>query len=146
MLAIATVTVHANDSPKALQEAFLAALRDNDAQGLAACYAKDAVNFPLDALVQTGGPEAVRADWERFFAGNRVLKIELAQDHLEVHGDTAIAWGLFSLLMEPAEGGEAVEMTGRYMDVARNIDGQWLYVADHASVPLAAPESGAAAD
>jgi hypothetical protein len=39
-------------------------------------------------------------------------------------------------MAEPAEGGDVVEMKGRYMDVARNMDGTWLYVADHASMPL----------
>ena len=38
------------------------------------------------------------------------------------------------------ESTEAVEMRGRYMDVAKNIDGSWLYIADHASMPLPAEE------
>ena len=52
----------------------------------------------------------------------------------------AVAWGLFTIMAEPAEGGDAVEMKGRYMDVARSMDGTWLYVVDHASMPLPAPE------
>ena len=39
-------------------------------------------------------------------------------------GDTAVAWGLFTIMAEPVAGGEAVEMQGRYMDVAKNIDGK----------------------
>jgi len=31
-------------------------------------------------------------------------------------------------------------MKGRYMDVARNINETWLYVADHASMPLPTPK------
>lgn len=129
----------ANESPQALQDAFMAALRANNAAGLAECYTSEAVNFPVDSLVGTG-PASVVESWGGFFAAYKVVAATLADTHLEVHGDTAIAWGLFRILAEPAEGGEPVEMNGRYMDVARNIDGKWLYVADHASLPLPPPE------
>lgn len=129
----------ANESPQALQEAFMTALNANDAQGLANCYTSDAVNFPVDSLVGTG-PESVAESWNGFFATYRVVGASLSEDHLEIHGDTAVAWGLFTIAAEPAEGGDAVEMKGRYMDVARNVDGVWLYVADHASMPIPAPE------
>jgi len=129
----------ANDSPQALQETFMSALRANDAQGLADCYTADAVNFAVDSLVGIG-PESVRESWLRFFADYKVVKASLSDTHMESHGDTAVAWGLFTLLVEPAKGGDALEMKGRYMDVARYIDGTWLYVADHASMPLPTSE------
>ena len=117
----------------------MAALKANDAHGLADCYASDAVNFPVDTLVGIG-PESALQSWGGFFAAYKVVDASLSDKHLEIHGDTAIAWGLFTIMAEPVEGGDAVEMKGRYMDVARNIDGTWLYVADHASMPLPAPE------
>ncbi len=43
----------ANESPQALQDAFMAALKANDVQGLADCYTGDAVNFPVGTLVGT---------------------------------------------------------------------------------------------
>jgi uncharacterized protein (TIGR02246 family) len=129
----------ANESPQALQEAFMTALKANDAQGLADCYASNAVNFPVDSMMGIG-PESALQSWSGFFAAYKVVDANLSEKHLEIHGDTAIAWGLFTIMAEPAEGGDVVEMKGRYMDVARNIDGTWLYVADHASVPPPAPE------
>lgn len=138
LLAWAT-TAQAQESPKALQDAFLAALRGHDADGLAACYAKDAVNFPVDELVGLG-PDSVRASWSGFFEDFQVMEVSLSEDHLETHGDVAFAWGLFEMTVEPIGGGEAQTMTGRYLDVARNFDGQWLYVADHASVPITSGE------
>ena len=129
----------ANESAEALQGAFMAALRANDAQALAECYTNDAVNFPVGSLIGTG-PESVIESWGGFFAAFKVVDASLSETHLEVHGDTAIAWGLFTITAEPAEGGEPVEMQGRYMDVARNMDGTWLYVADHASMPVPAAE------
>ncbi len=129
----------ANESAEALQGAFMAALRANDAQALAECYTNDAVNFPVGSLIGTG-PESVIESWSGFFAAFKVVDASLSKTHLEVHGDTAIAWGLFTIMAKPAEGGEPVEMQGRYMDVARNMDGSWLYVADHASMPQPAAE------
>ena len=133
-----SIVAYANESPEALQEAFMAALKANDPQGIAECYATDAVNFPVDSLIGYG-PESAAASWSGFFAAFKVVDARLSETHLERHGDTAVAWGLFTILAEPAEGGDAVEMKGRYMDVARNMDGSWLYVADHASMPIPPP-------
>ena len=137
-MACAASTANANESPEALQEAFMVALKANDPQGIADCYAADAVNFPVDSMIGHG-PESAAASWTGFFAAFSVVDARLTQTHLEVHGDTAVAWGLFTIIAEPAAGGDVVEMRGRYMDVARNIDGSWLYVADHASMPLPPP-------
>jgi uncharacterized protein (TIGR02246 family) len=138
-LAFFSSSSFANESPQALQDAFMAALIANDVQGLADCYTSDAVNFPVDTLVGIG-PESVMKSWGGFFAAYKVVDASLADTHLEIHGDTAVAWGLFTIMAVPIEGGDAVEMKGRYMDVARNIDGTWLYVADHASMPPPATE------
>jgi ketosteroid isomerase-like protein len=117
----------------------MAALKANDVQGLADCYTSNAVNFPVGTLVGSG-PESVIESWSSFFAAYKVVDASLSDTHLEIHGDTAVAWGLFTIMAEPVEGGDVVEMKGRYMDVARIMDGTWLYVADHASMPLLAPE------
>jgi len=124
----------ANDSAQALQDAFVAALIANDVEGLAACYTEDATNYPVDSMAGVG-PDSVRESWNGFFSVYTVTAARLFEDHLEELGDTAVAWGLFSLTVVPVEGGETIELQGRYMDVAKNISGKWLYVADHASVP-----------
>ncbi len=129
----------ANDSPQALQEAFMTALRANDIEGLAACYTDDATNFPIASMAGMG-PDSVRASWNGFFAEYRVVDARLSQKNMEVSGDIAVAWGLFTIMAEPAGGGELVEMQGRYMDVSKSMDGQWLYIADHASMPLPAED------
>ena len=129
----------ANESAEALQNAFVAGLVANDPQALADCYAADAINFPVGALVGHG-QDSVAESWAGFFSTFKIVGATLSEGHLETHGDTAIAWGFFKIVAEPVDGGETVEMIGRYMDVARNFDGNWLYVADHASVPRPAPD------
>ncbi|MCH8228311.1 MAG: DUF4440 domain-containing protein [Proteobacteria bacterium] len=137
-LAISPVA-DAFDSPQALQDGFMAALRANDIEGLAVCYTADATNFAIDSMSGTG-PESVRASWGGFFQAFTVTAAELSDEHLEVSGDLAAAWGLFTITAVPAGGGDAVVIKGRYMDVAKNFDGNWLYIADHASVPVPAEE------
>jgi len=128
-----------NDSPEALQTAFVKAMEANDPDGLAACYTDDAVSFAVDVMVGVG-PEFVRDSWKSFFMAYTIRKVGLSGTDMEIFGDTAAAWGLFTMLVEPVEGGEAFEMQGRFMDVAKRVDGSWFYIADHASVPAPTEE------
>jgi uncharacterized protein (TIGR02246 family) len=139
MLILLSLPVFGNDSPKALQDAFVRALEANDADGLAACYAPDAVNFPVDSMMGVG-PDSVRASWQAFFELYTVTGISLSETRMETFGDTAAAWGIFTMMVEPVAGGEPVEMRGRFMDVAKIVNGNWLYIADHASVPAVSGE------
>jgi uncharacterized protein (TIGR02246 family) len=127
------------DTPQALQDAFMAALRAGDADSLAACYTEDAVTFTPDRMIGFG-PDAARESWGAFFQQHRVLSAELSEQHMTESGDLAAAWGLYTITAQPVGGGDPLVMQGRYMDVARNFDGRWLYIADHASVPLPAQQ------
>ena len=138
LICLVSTSVYSNDSPVALQEAFMTALRASDLDGLAACYTADATNFALDSMMGNG-PAAVRESWRGFFADFSVLDASLSNQHMEMSGNLAAAWGLFHLTVEPVEGGDPIELHGRYMDVAKNFDGTWLYVADHVSMPLPPP-------
>ena len=48
LICLISTTVFSNDSPKALQDAFMEALVANDADGIAACYTDGATNFAVD--------------------------------------------------------------------------------------------------
>ncbi len=135
VLVLFSIPVFGNDSPEALQDAFVKAMEANDADGLAACYTDDAVSYAIDAMVGVG-PDFVRDSWNSFFAVYTIKEVGLLDTHMETFGDTAAAWGLFSIMVEPVAGGDAFEMRGRFMDVAKRADGIWLYIADHASVPV----------
>ena len=139
LLVLFSMPVVGNDSPEALQDAFVQAMEANDADALAACYTDDAVSYAVDVMVGVG-PDFVRDSWKAFFEVYTIKKATLFDTHMEKSGETAVAWGLFSMLVEPVAGGEAIEMHGRFMDVAKNMDGRWLYIADHASVPAPASE------
>jgi len=133
-LFLISANVVAYDSPQSLQDAFMKALRANDANGLAACYSADATNYPVDSMVGKG-PDSVRRSWLGFFVHYRVLAARLSATHTEVLGNMAVAWGLFKITATPSGGNEPIEIQGRYMDVSRSRNGNWLYIADHASLP-----------
>ena len=58
LIACIAAPAYANESPEALQDAFMTSLKANDPKGIAECYAADAINFPVDSLVGYG-PESV---------------------------------------------------------------------------------------
>jgi uncharacterized protein (TIGR02246 family) len=131
---LAASPLAAQETPEALQQAFLDAVRAGDAAAVAALYAEDAVSYPM-GVSDVHGPDGVREDWESFFEAFTVNDIIL-DGHSEVLGDTALAWGLWKMIYSPKEGGEAEIMDGRFTDIAKKIDGRWRYVVDHASLPL----------
>jgi uncharacterized protein (TIGR02246 family) len=139
LLILFSMPAFSNDSPEALQGAFVKGMEANDADALAACYTDDAVSYPANAMVGVG-PDFVRESWKSFFALYTIKEVSLADTHMETFGDTAVAWGLFSMLVEPVAGGDAFEMPGRFTDIAKKVDGKWLYIADHASVPSSSEE------
>jgi ketosteroid isomerase-like protein len=128
----------ANESPEALQEAFMAGARANDADAIADCYSADAVSYDIGTRV-LHGPDAVRESWAGFFSQFRIIAIDLENTHMEKRDDLAVAWGEFTLQAEPLGGGEPMLMQGRFTDVAENFNGHWLYTMDHASLPLPPP-------
>ena len=89
----------ANESPQALQDAFMAALKANDVQGLADCYSSNAVNFPVDSLVGRG-PESALASWSGFFAAFKVIDARLSEDitaNIKLDSQLRSGTGIFTL-------------------------------------------------
>lgn len=127
--------LHAQESPQALRDAFVAAVKAGDAEELAQLYAPDAVTYPIGAMTASG-QEGIRQDWEIFLSASTVQDLVITQQGGEILGDTAVAWGLWTMTILPEQGGDPFTMEARFMDVSKKVDGKWRYVADHASVPL----------
>jgi uncharacterized protein (TIGR02246 family) len=123
----------AQESPKALQEAFAAAVVAEDAAALGALYTDDAISYGPGGDISVG-PEAISASWAPFFDGYDGFSVTLDQQ-----GETAIdkkahaAWGLWSMTATPVDGGEPMTWTGRFTDVSVKTDKGWKYRNDHAS-------------
>ena len=130
--------IAADPGAEAVDQAWLRAAKANDLEGLVACYAPDAVFYPPDMLVAKG-KDAIREDYKNLLAAMTIRDATITDAHYEIHGDTAIAWGQFTLVLVPKAGGDPVQMQGRATEVCKKIGGKWLYVIDHASVPMPPP-------
>jgi len=135
MVLIAGSAAASESSLKALDARWKKALLAGDAAALTNLYAPDAVLYPLDA-VEARGREAIRKSFDSFLAGKKVVDFQLKVEKIEAHSGTAVGWGLWTLKIAPQAGGDPVVLEGRYMEVAKRIGGKWLFVADHASLPL----------
>jgi uncharacterized protein (TIGR02246 family) len=118
-----------------IDKAWTKAMLANDIAAGGALYAPEAVMYPPDAM-EWKGREAIQKAYTDFLGSMKVLEARLAPAGNETHGDTSIGWGRWTLKLAPKSGGDPVQMEGRYMAVAKKINGKWLYVADHASAPL----------
>jgi uncharacterized protein (TIGR02246 family) len=127
---------------KTVDAAWQRAFSAGDAAALAALYAPDAVMYLPDEMMAKGR-DAIRAGYEKFFAANTVSDVRLDYDYSATSGGLSVASGRFSFTAHPKSGGAAQSMTGRFTSVTARKGGKWMYVSDHASVPMPPPSEAA---
>ena len=120
--------------------AFVKAFQANDIDGIMALYAPDAEMFPPDAMEAIGKDE-IRNSYAGLMQRFTIQNFQVTEAHHEDNGNLSFGWGRFAMDMVPKEGGEKVHMEGRFSDVSKKINGKWLYIVDHASVPFASSPS-----
>jgi len=131
---------------KALDEAFLNAFNHGDAEAMASLYwnSPETVSFPPEALIARGHASIVEGATHSFEA-MQGAKLEFTESHQIPAGDMVIGWGLWRMTLTTPDG-TPQEIVGRYTDVKAQRDGQWVYLLDHASVPLSPPPEPATVD
>lgn len=122
----------------ALDQRFADAFNKGDAEALAATYwnSPDLVSYSPDGA--TRGWEATKAGAVEMFKAMAGAKLELVNARNDVHGSVVVGYGTFRLTI-PAAKGPATVLEGRFSDVKAQKDGKWVYIIDHASVPLPPP-------
>ncbi len=122
------------EGARALDQSFVTAFNSGDAAGATAAYAStpDVVLMSPDGTVS--GIDAIRQSWETAFANGPGPQLELYDYQYKVAGDHVIAWGKFRMNVG---GGQVLE--GRTTEVMTQENGRWVYVLDHASVPMPSP-------
>ena len=120
------------DGPGSVDEAWMKAMKANDLDAIVACYAKDAIAW-LPNEAQAKGTDAIRATYKGLLDTYTVSDVKNADTAYQTFGDRAVAWGTFTLVLTPKNGGAAMTMTGRYTEFLEKRDGRWVYVVDHAS-------------
>lgn len=131
----------AQDTPDALAAAFCAAVAAEDKAALGALYTEDADSYGPDGSV-IAGRAAIAESWGSFFDAFDELSCALNEAGHIKSRKNATVWGLWTITGTPAEGGDMVEMNGRYMDVVVKTKDGWRYRADHVSMSAATNEAG----
>ena len=140
ILVLSATFAGAEEGVSPLTEDFVKAFRANDLEGVVATYAPNAVFYPPGAM-EAIGTDAIRESWGGLFAAFTVKELNILEAAHEIHGDVAHGWGKFVMKLIPKGGGDPVTMEGRFTDISKRIGGKWLYIMDHASLPLPpAPE------
>ncbi len=130
----------------AVDSAFIAAFNAGDINALMATYwnSPDLVSINLDGMGGTGW-EGPKAGWEATFAAMPGAQLAFPTSYNIAAGSVVLGWGTWTMTIPNGDGSSTV-LQGRYSDVKAQRDGKWVYIMDHASVPLPpAPTAAAAA-
>ncbi len=123
---------------RALESQFAAAFNAKDLDAIMKVYVPGNDLFVFDVGVprQHVGWEDYKKDWQDYFALFKgPVKFEMTD--LSVMSDGKIAYG-HSIQHVSGTGtdGSPMDMAARVTDVYRKIDGKWLIVQEHVSVPI----------
>ncbi len=139
----ATLAAAGPTGAEAVDTAWMKAMMAGDVNAVMACYANDAVLW-FPGAAEARGEKAIRDLYAGLLSANTVTDVSFKNAHYDTVQNLSAGWANFSMTVQPKAGGAATSMHGRYIDVARKIDGKWKYVADHASADPPPAEKPAA--
>ena len=126
----------------AARSAWLEAFESQDAERMMSFYVEDIYSYDMmaapagDSMAMAfDGAEIWRANWVSFFDMFED-DLEVSIDNLTVYqsGNIATVRGLTRL--QGTAFGQPVDMWARETNVLQRVDGEWLVVHDHVSVPI----------
>lgn len=123
---------------KDLDKAWIKAAKAGDLDALTKLYAPNATVYPPDGP-EAKGPDAIRTGFQTLFGANTVQDMVMNYDYYRQAGTLSVASGRFTMTLAPKAGGSPQTMEGRFTSVAERKGGKWLYVSDHASMPMPPP-------
>jgi ketosteroid isomerase-like protein len=129
-----------------VDDKFAEAFNKEDLEGVLAFYADDATMIDPGPGLWYRGKEEIRKSWGDFLAAVESPKIVLHDFTYTVKGEVGYCAGLFDISFKDAKSGQMVQMTGRASSVFEKRGGKWVYVIDHASVPVPPPPAAAEED
>jgi uncharacterized protein (TIGR02246 family) len=123
---------------KALEARFTAAFNAKDVDAIMKVYVPDEslVVFDVTPPRQYVGAKAYRKDWEDFFATFKgPAKLELTD--VSITADTTLGFGhSIQHVTGTNTKGQPIDFTVRVTDGYRKINGNWLIVHEHGSIPV----------
>jgi uncharacterized protein (TIGR02246 family) len=143
-LQVVAMSTHAfaqTHGAKTVDDAWIAAAKAGDVNALVALYAPDAVLYMPDSK-EARGTAAIRKAYEDMLGAMKVTEVSIDSQYQTVAG-LSVGYGTATLTMVPKAGGAPQTMTARVTAAAAMINGKWLYIVDHASVPVGPPPGAA---
>jgi uncharacterized protein (TIGR02246 family) len=120
---------------RALIENWASAVRHKDMEKVLRHHSSDVVMFDVPPPFQSTGIEAYRKTWDLFFAWARNPVVYNIKD-IDVTAGSDVAFVVAAMRCSGTEAtGEAVELDFRLTIGLRKIEGQWMIVHEHHSVP-----------
>src|SRR5215204_6051597 len=112
------------------------AIRAMNLEGVMSIYAPDIVSFDIVPPLQHVGAEAKRKNWVDAFAMyQHPLDYEIRDLTITVGDDVAFGHSV-NRISGTSKDGKKNDVWVRFTACFRKIDGDWLIVHDHVSVPL----------
>jgi uncharacterized protein (TIGR02246 family) len=118
-----------------LIEAWAAAVRRKDFDGILRSHAADFVMFDVPPPFKSVGLEAYRKTWDVFFSwSSGPVRFEIQKMDITAGADVAFAFA--SMGCEgPGSDGKPEPLDFRLTLCLRKVDGQWMIAHEHHSVP-----------
>jgi ketosteroid isomerase-like protein len=111
------------------------AIRGRDIDSAMSLYAPNIVSFDLDPPLQYAGTDNKRRAWQKFFAAySGPITYEVRDLNITTHGELALVHSL-NHVSGTLAGGHITDMWVRWTAFFQRIDGVWLVVHDHVSIP-----------
>ncbi len=115
-------------------EDLVKALNAKDIDGVMSLYAPNIVSFDIVPPLRYVGAENKRRAWQEAFAAYTGFAYEVHELNVTTHGMLAFVHSL-NHLNATLTSGQITEMWLRWTACLRRIDGVWVVVHDHVSVP-----------
>jgi len=132
------VKADAREDIKALEDRFIAAVKAKDLDAIMKVYVPDQTLFVFDVEPprQYVGAAAYRKDWQAFLDSfNDAITFELTD--LDVTTDDNLAYShSIQRVAGTDKQGKKLDLTVRVTDVYKKINGNWLVIHEHVSVPV----------
>lgn len=118
-------------------DAWTKAFEARDVNATMALYSPEVLAYDVVPPLQYVGGDAYRKDWETFYSGFKgPLHTQFRDVHILVSGDLAVIEGLEEISGTQASSGQPISMWIRATTALRKVNGRWLDVHDHVSVPI----------
>jgi uncharacterized protein (TIGR02246 family) len=118
-----------------LVENWARAVRAKDLDGILANHSTDMLMFDVPPPVQSRGIEAYRKTWDLFFSwSDDPVVFDINDIHITAGTDVAFVAALMRCA-GTEKNGERIELEFRLTIGLRKIDGQWMVLHEHHSIP-----------